>query len=389
MKNTIEIFISFLWLGIRSFGGPVAHLGYFYDEFVVRRKWLTDREYSSLTALCQFLPGPASSQTGFGIGLKRGGTVGAYAAWLGFTLPSAVIMTAAAYGLGSLSAFGGSFIVKGLLILTASVVAHAVWSMGTKLCPDYPAKLTAFVSAAIISVFNIPFMQIVIIILAGTAGYYIYGSEKKEEGKLTTPAGFINSLVLIGFFFGLLLLLPIAAKLSDNHLLVLFELFYRAGALVFGGGHVVLPLLNAELVSTGLMPGEVFLSGYGIAQLVPGPLFTFASFAGTSVGGFWGGIVSLIGLFMSTFLLVPAVMPLWDALSAKSWASSAMKGINASVVGILGAALYNPIWVKAVYSSYDFAVFIFAFAMLILKKSPLWLTALFCLAASYFSKLFI
>ena len=384
MKNTAEIFITFLWLGLRSFGGPIAHFGYFYSEFVQNKKWLSEKEYSSLTALCQFLPGPASSQTGFGIGLKKGGIAGAYAAWLGFTLPSAIIMTLAAYGLAGFASFGKSFAVKGLLILTAAVVSQAVLTMGTKLCPDNKTKLTAVAALCAVSVFRLPFVQVVVIILAGIAGYFMFRGEKEEKAETGTAVSYKLAVLLLSLFFGLLLVLPVLAGIYDIRSLRLFDTFYRAGALVFGGGHVVLPLLHDEIVTVGYMTDEMFLSGYGIAQIVPGPLFSFASFAGTASDGFLGGISALVGVFMSTFLLIPAIMPVWDRISGKKSASAAMKGINASVVGILGAALYNPVWVKGIASAYDFALFAASFALLMFTKTPIWAVSLFCIAGAFF-----
>jgi len=383
MRNTVDIFLTFLLLGLRSFGGPVAHFGYFYNEFVNKKKWLSEKEYSSLTALCQFLPGPASSQTGFGIGLKRGGLSGAYAAWLGFTLPSAVVMTAAAYGLKSFSDFGSSFAVKGLLILTAAVVAQAVWAMGTKLCPDTKTRFTAVAALFAVAVFRFPFVQVMVIIAAGIAGYFMFREEGEKIPEKGGSFSYKPAVLLLGLFFGLLILLPVLAGMYDSRSLKLFDTFYRAGALVFGGGHVVLPLLHDEIVARGYMADEMFLSGYGIAQIVPGPLFTFASFAGTVFGGFFGGLSALTAVFMSTFLLIPAVMPIWDRISEKRFASAAMKGINASVVGILGAALYDPIWVKGVASASDFALFCASFGLLMFSKTPVWAVTLFCLAGAF------
>ncbi|WP_415238662.1 chromate efflux transporter [Seleniivibrio woodruffii] len=383
MRNIADIFVTFLWLGLRSFGGPIAHFGYFYSEFVNKKKWLSEKEFSSLTALCQFLPGPASSQTGFGIGLKRGGIGGAYAAWLGFTLPSAAVMTAAAYGLKSFSDFGSSFAVKGLLILTAAVVAQAVWAMGTKLCPDTKTRFVAVAALFAVSVFRFPFVQVIVIIAAGIAGYFMFREGGERTPENSRSFSYKPAVLLLGLFFGLLILLPVLAGMYDSRSLKLFDTFYRAGALVFGGGHVVLPLLHDEIVAGGYMADEMFLSGYGIAQIVPGPLFTFASFAGTVSGGIFGGLAALTAVFMSTFLLIPAVMPIWDRISEKRFASAAMKGINASVVGILGAALYDPVWVKGVASASDFALFCASFGLLMFSKTPVWAVTLFCLAGAF------
>ncbi|MGD9809319.1 MAG: chromate efflux transporter [Deferribacterales bacterium] len=382
INNLFEIFSVFLSLGVRSFGGPVAHMGYFHREFVDSRKWLSEKEFADLAAMCQFLPGPASSQTGFAIGLKKGGMAGAFAAWLGFTAPSAFVMAAAAYGLGSFGFLKDSFVIPGLLMLTVAVVAQAVWSMGVKLCSENRLRLLAAASAAAVLVLSHPLVQVLVIILAGAAGYVMYRNTEPSE----TPASklsFSTPLFMLTVFFVLLGGLPLLAAASDNHNLKLFEIFYRAGSLVFGGGHVVLPLLQAETAGGHYLTDEIFLSGYGIAQLVPGPLFTFASFVGTSAGGIITGIMCLIGVFMSTFLLVPAVLPFWDHLSSRSWASAALKGVNAGVVGILLAALYNPVWVKGVHSGYDFAVCVAAFALLMYRKTPVWMVAMFCIAFAY------
>jgi chromate transporter len=377
-----EIFSVFLSLGLRSFGGPVAHIGYFHREFVNNRKWLTEKEFADLTAMCQFLPGPASSQTGFAIGLKRGGMTGAFAAWAGFTAPSALIMTTAAYGLGSFSSLNGSFVISGLLMLTVAVVAQAVWGMSIKLCGENRLRFIAVASAVAVLIVNHPFIQILVIMLAGTAGYLIYGNTEKAKSAESTIS-FGAHIFMLAVFFVLLGCLPLLAAVSDSDNLKLFEIFNRAGSLVFGGGHVVLPLLQAETAGGHYLTDEIFLSGYGIAQLVPGPLFTFASFVGTSAGGFDTGFVCLIGVFMSTFLLVPAVLPIWDHLSSKNWASSALKGVNAGVVGILLAALYNPVIVKGVHSAYDFAVCLSAFALLQYRKAPVWIAAFFCILMAF------
>ncbi|WP_022849666.1 chromate efflux transporter [Limisalsivibrio acetivorans] len=381
-KQNIRIFYIFLSLGLRSFGGPVAHMGYFHKEFVQARKWLDEKEFADITAMCQFLPGPASSQTGFSIGLRKGGMPGAFAAWLGFTLPSVVVMVLAAYGLSSFSFLRDSFIIPGLLMLTVAVVAQAVWSMGSRLCTDNPLRILAATSAFAVLVTGHPLIQVLVILCAGGAGYLIYNEPTRMKQNSIIPYG--RSATLLGIFFTLLVALPAAAALSGNESLRLFEIFYRAGAIVFGGGHVVLPLLQAETAGGLFLGDDTFLSGYGIAQLVPGPLFTFSAFVGTTAGGFITGLVCLLGIFMSTFLLVPAVLPIWDHLSAKNWASASLKGVNAGVVGILLAALYNPVWVKGVHSSYDFAVCMGAFAMLKFAKAPIWATALFCIAMAYF-----
>jgi len=379
---TIETFYIFLLLGLRSFGGPVAHIGYFHKEFVDKRRWLTEKEFADTTAMCQFLPGPASSQVGFSIGYKRGGLTAAFAAWLGFTAPSAAVMTLAAYGLTGIRYLQDSFVIPGLLMLTVAVVAHAVWSMGKKLCSENGLHITAAVSAAAVLFVNSSASQILVILASGIAGYFMYKTAEPDSSNVSKKS-FRKSYLLLGLFFALLILLPLTASSTNFKL---FEIFYRAGALVFGGGHVVLPLLQAEMAKGQYLSEELFLSGYGIAQLVPGPLFTFASFLGTSAGGFAAGVISLIGIFMSTFLLVPAVLPIWDHLSTTSWASSALKGVNAGVVGILLAALYDPVFIKGVNSYIDFGICVIAF-ILLLRKAQLWVIALFCLILGVYSKI--
>lgn len=371
--SALEVFLVFLKLGFTSFGGPVAHLGYFRTEFVERRMWLDDKSYSDLVALCQFLPGPASSQVGMALGLGRAGWLGALAAWLGFTLPSAIALILFAFGVAQWADVASPGAVHGLKVVAVAVVAQAVWGMSKSLCPD---RLRAGVAvAAALLVLAVPgaIGQIAAIVAGGLIGRWAvqtgplppaqhrdYGVSKRTGAAL---------LVLCG---ALLLLLPAVAAATGSFALSAISVFYQAGALVFGGGHVVLPLLQAGVVPPGWVANDVFLAGYGAAQAVPGPLFTFAAYLGAvmaaPLGGWVGGLVLLVVMFVPAFLLVVGALPFWEALRQREGVQRAMGGINAAVVGVLGAALYDPVWTSAIHSRADFALALAAFGLLVYGK---------------------
>ena len=369
-----EVFRAFLYLGLTSFGGPVAHLGYFRREFVNRRRWLDEAAYADIVALCQFLPGPASSQVGISLGLLRAGYPGAFAAWLGFTAPSAFLMIAFGYGATALREVAGSAWLHGLQIVAVAVVAQAVIGMARVLCPDFPRAALALGAAALMLVVPSAVAQIVVIALGGLIGWALLAPGKRLGDSLSFSVSRSSAVAALILFFVLLAALPIAALISGSQLVALLDSFYRAGALVFGGGHVVLPLLQASVVPQGWVSNDDFLAGYGAAQTVPGPLFTFSAYLGTVMAlppnGWLGGVICLVAIFLSSFLLVIGALPLWNELREAAWAQSALSGINAAVVGLLLAALYDPVWTSAIFTSADFALALAAFLALILRTPP-------------------
>ncbi len=372
------IFRIFLRLGLTSFGGPIAHLGYFRDEFVTRRQWLSERSYADLVALCQFLPGPASSQVGIAIGLSRGGYAGALAAWAGFTLPSAVALVLFALGI----AHGGDAVppgaLHGLKVVAVAVVAQAVWGMARTLCPDAP-RLTLMAAAAC-AVLLVPsaWGQIGSLLIAAIIGLLLL---KPRQEVAHDPLPIVirrrAGLGWLTLFFTLLLGLPLGSALFPNQALAVADAFYRAGSMVFGGGHVVLPLLQAQVVPTGWVGNESFLAGYGAAQAIPGPLLTFAAFLGASMNGapagWLGALICLLAIFAPSFLLVVGVLPFWENLRRNRRAQAALLGINAAVVGLLLAALYHPVWTSAVHAPQDFGLALVAWVALMFWKLPPWL----------------
>jgi chromate transporter len=379
-----EVFRAFLKLGVSSFGGPIAHLGYFHDEFVVRRRWIDEDGYADLVALCQFLPGPASSQVGFSVGLLHGGgLVGGLLAWIAFTIPSALLLLAFAYGAplfaGSLL---GSGVIHGLKVVAVAVVAQAVWGMAQTLAPDRSRASIALLAAILISVFaGSAWVQISAIALGAIAGLVFCRAAKiAAGGRFTLPVSRATGIACLIFFFTLLVLLPVVGRWSGSHSIELFNAFYRSGALVFGGGHVVLPLLRAEFVDPGWVTADAFLAGYGAAQAVPGPLFTFATYLGAvtkfAPNGLPGAAIGLIAIFLPGILILIGTLPFWNALRARPLARAAMRGTNAAVVGILGAALYNPVWTTAVVNGADFALAATAFVLLAVWKLPPWIVVL-------------
>lgn len=379
--NLRGVFLVFLRLGLTSFGGPIAHLGYFRDEFVVRRRWLSEGEYAELIALCQFLPGPASSQVGMAIGIKRAGLRGALAAWCGFTLPSALLMILFALGLMRWGQALPADALHGMKLVAVAVVAQAVWGMARMFCRDPVHLALALASALLMIVWPQALMQVGVILLGASVGLLLRRSSPAigETGlAIALPRRYGASALSI--FFALLLSLPLVAAWSGDESLLIFDAFYRAGSLVFGGGHVVLPLLQAEVVAPGWMSASDFLAGYGAAQAVPGPLFTFSAFLGAAMdvgpGGWLGGMGCLFAIFLPSFLLVVGVLPFWVQVRRHALIQSALAGVNGAVVGLLLAALYDPLWTSSVRDWRDVALVLAAVAALMWAKLPPWLVVL-------------
>lgn len=384
--SALEVFTTFLKLGLTSFGGPIAHLGYFRRELVERRKWIGDSEFAQLLALCQFLPGPASSQLGFSLGLLRAGWAGAFAAFVAFTLPSAFLLFAFAALLPQLSGAAGDAAIHGLKLVALSVVAQGVLGMTRPLCPDAPRMTIATLAAVAILVSGPAWVQLLAVALGGVAGIaFCRGVQPVAGGGLHLRYGPALGWVLLAVFALLLVGLPLAAQGRDG-LLVVADAFYRAGALVFGGGHVVLPLLEEAVVAPGWISQDEFLAGYGAAQAVPGPMFTLSAYLGARLpggeGGLIGASVALGAIFLPGFLLVAGVLPLWRAIAGRPTAARAIAGVNAAVVGLLGAALYDPVWTSAVRGPMDVAIALVGFMLLVAwRASPLIVVA-WCVVAS-------
>ncbi len=372
-----QVFLTFLKLGLTSFGGPVAHLGYFRNEFVVRRRCMNDSTYADLVALCQFLPGPASSQVGIGIGIGQAGLRGGLAAWSGFTLPSAVALILFAYGITALDvSVVHSGWLHGLKVVAVAVVAQAIYGMAKALCPDAPRRIMAILAAIITMALPSVHGQLAAITAGALLGliFLRYEGQATHEPEVFNP-GRTMAVCSLGIFCGLLLFLPLLAR-SGVHSFALIDSFYRAGSLVFGGGHVVLPLLQAEVVNPGWISKDLFLAGYGAAQAVPGPLFTFSAYLGAAQqihpNGWAGGILCLLAIFLPSFLLVVGILPFWDALRKIRRVRAALLGINAAVVGLLIAAFYDPVWSSGILSLGDLLLALGAFGLLTLGKVPPW-----------------
>ena len=364
-------------LGLTSFGGPIAHLGYYREEYVVRRRWLDEAQYADLVALCQFLPGPASSQVSIAIGIMRAGLLGGVAAWLGFTLPSAVAMLAFAYGVQSLGVADAGWL-HGLKVVAVAVVTQAVWGMARSLTPDRQRVSLAIVAAIVALASRTAGAQVLVIVVAGLVGWLLLpAAGASATTAMRIPIGRGLAVGSLALFFVLLVGLPIARQAASSHGLEVFDSFYRAGSLVFGGGHVVLPLLQAEVVPTGWVTNAEFIAGYGAAQAVPGPLFTFAAYLGAVMreppNGVAGGLLALAAIFLPAFLLVIGALPFWGLLRERTAFQSALRGINAAVVGLLLAALYDPVWNSAVKGHGDFGLALVAFALLMFWRLPPWL----------------
>jgi chromate transporter len=383
--SALEVLAVFTRLGLTSFGGPIAHLGYFRDELVVRRKWLNDKTYADLVALSQFLPGPASSKVGIAIGLSRAGYAGAFAAWVGFTLPSAITLVLFSFGAAAISDTLGGGWLHGLKVAAVAVVAQAVLGMMRSLAPDRERASMAVAAAAIVLAFPSAWGQVSAILFGGVAGLSLIRSiAPTDHVALPHAVSRHAAIAAIAVFFLILFGLPVLVASIPSQNLRLFDAFYRAGSLVFGGGHVVLPLLQASVVPPGWVSNDVFLAGYGAAQAVPGPLFTFSAYLGAAMGpppnGWAGAILCLVAMFLPSFLLVIGPLPFWDELRARPGAQSALRGVNAAVVGVLLAALYNPVWTAGVTNAGDFVLAATAFLLLFMWQTPPWLVVILCAA---------
>ncbi|WP_296068090.1 chromate efflux transporter [uncultured Agrobacterium sp.] len=380
-----EVFAAFLKLGVTSFGGPIAHLGYFRYELVVRRKWIDETAYADLVALCQFLPGPASSQVGFALGLLRAGPLGALAAWTAFTLPSAILLVLFATVAASIDGPVGTGLLHGLKIVAVAVVAQAVWGMAKSLTPDRERASIAL--AAIVCVVFVAgaFGQVLALAVGAVAGLVFCRAEAAGQAShLSFGVPKTVGYVSLASFALLLVFLPLLAASDASQGFSLFDAFYRAGALVFGGGHVVLPLLQSEVVSNGWVTRDAFIAGYGATQAVPGPIFTFAAYLGAVVGpqpnGLAGAAIALVAIFLPGMLLLVGALPFWEGFRKRLLAQAAMRGANAAVVGILGAALYDPVWTSAIFTAKDFTLALAGFILLTVWKTPPWAVVLFCAA---------
>ena len=383
IARLLEVLLVALKLGLTSFGGPVAHLGYFRDEYVTKRRWLDDEAYADLVALCQFLPGPASSQVGMAVGMTRAGIGGGVAAWLGFTLPSAALLILFGYGMAAFGELAAGGWLRGLKVVAVAVVAFAVYGMAGNLTPDRPRATLAVVTAIGMLFWRTPLTQVLVIAAAAAAGVLLLKDAPATPAGApprTAAGGALSTVVGLSAFGLLLAGLPVASHLVDGDWLRVFDGFYRAGSLVFGGGHVVLPLLEAEVVPAGWVTRDQFIAGYGMAQAVPGPLFTFSAYLGTVMAGppsgWSGALLALVAIFLPSFLLLIGVLPLWQRLRANRRFRSALAGINAAVVGLLLAALYDPVWVSAIHQPADIALALAAFAMLAWWKAPPWLVVI-------------
>lgn len=376
IQTWLEIFLVSTKLGLTSFGGPVAHLGYFHQEYVRRRKWMDEKSYADLVALCQFLPGPASSQVGIGIGVMRGGVMGGIISFLGFTLPSVIALILFVLFLQTTGVEETSWL-NGLKIVAVAVVAHAVIGMGKNFAPDLKTKLITLLTLVFVLLWQTQYSQLIAIVLAGIIGLFLF-RQISDDHETTThfPISRRFGTICLTLFFGLLVAFPILRNMTSIEWIALFDSFYRAGALVFGGGHVVLPLLEKEFVPTGWLTEQQFLAGYGATQAVPGPLFTFAAYIGAIINGWQGGLFATIAIFLPAILLILGTLPFWDVLRKNNLIKSALIGINASVVGILFAALYDPIWTSSIHSASDFALAAILFTMLVYFKLPPWIVVM-------------
>ncbi|WP_379156461.1 chromate transporter [Paenibacillus sp. sgz5001063] len=371
----LEVLGVSLKLGLTSFGGPIAHLGYFHNEYIRRRKWMDERSYADLVALCQFLPGPASSQVGIGIGVVRAGLLGGFIAWLGFTLPSVIALVAFAFLLQGFDISNAGWI-HGLKIVAVAIVAQAVLGMGQKLTPDRGRVTIAVVAAVFALSWHAAYGQILILAAAGIIGLAIYRTKPEKGPDLPIAISRAVAALCLVLFLLLLILLPLLRTSVEAKGLAIFDSFYRSGSLVFGGGHVVLPLLEREVVPTGWVSREDFLAGYGATQAVPGPLFTFAGYLGAMTSGIWGAVIATAGIFLPAFLLVIGALPFWNGWRNNPKVHGALAGINAAVVGILLAALYDPLWTTAILKPLDFALAAILFVMLFFWKLPPWMIVL-------------
>tara|TARA_R110002110_G_scaffold414147_3_gene643452 strand:- start:20862 stop:22073 length:1212 start_codon:yes stop_codon:yes gene_type:complete len=387
------IFWAFLVLGATAFGGPVAHFGYFRTEFVDRRGWVDARGFADLVSLCQFLPGPASSQTGIAIGMIQRGWPGGIAAWLGFTTPAAIIMIGLGFGLSFSETAAGQGIVHGLKLAAVAVVANALWGMAKNACGDAMRASFAAIACVIILFAVAAWFQLLVIAAAAIAGSLILRDAPLDtsDGPSSSGNRAVGLLLLIVFLL-LLLGLPILAETMKSGNLDAFSGFYRVGSLVFGGGHVVLPLLEAEVVPTGWTSTDAFLAGYGAAQAIPGPMFALTGYLGNVidpgngyVGGWAGGVLAIVAVFLPSFLLLGATLPYWDALRSRDRVRAALSGVNAAVVGLLLAVLFTPVWTSSVRDASDFATVVVAAVLLAVWKLPPWLVVMLAAVAGFLS----
>ncbi|MFE8696020.1 chromate transporter [Cytobacillus sp. FJAT-53684] len=372
-KSLLEILLVSTRLGLTSFGGPVAHLGYFHNEYIHRRKWMDEKSYADLVALCQFLPGPASSQVGIGIGVMRAGVLGGIVSFIGFTLPSVIALIIFALVLQGLK-IGDAGWIHGLKIVAVAVVAHATLGMAQKLTPDLKRKALALFALVVTLLWQTAFTQVSVIVISAIIGLMLYKQHSEsDDSRVYFPISRGFAVSCLSLFFGLLILLPILREITSLSWIAMFDSFYRSGSLVFGGGHVVLPLLEREFVPTGWLSEEAFLAGYGAAQAVPGPLFTFAAYLGAVMNGWQGGILATIAIFLPAFLLILGTLPFWDDLRHNPKIKGALMGVNAAVVGILISAFYHPIWASSILAPIDFAFAAILFSMLVYWKLPPWM----------------
>jgi chromate transporter len=378
-----SVFLIFLRLGLTSFGGPIAHLGYFRDEFVTRRRWLSEGSYADLVALCQFLPGPASSQVGIALGMSRAGYGGALAAWAGFTLPSALVLILFALGIAHDGTAISPGALHGLKVVAVAVVAQAVWGMARNLCTDVLRVTLMAIATCVALLEPSAWGQVSVIAVAAIAGVLLVKpGPSVGHDPLPITISRRAGAIWLGLFLALLIGLPLLNQLLANQSVAMVDAFYRSGSLVFGGGHVVLPLLQAEVVPSGWVGNDAFLAGYGAAQAVPGPLFTFAAFLGASMNqapsGWFGGMLCLLAIFAPSFLLIMGALPFWERLRRSARTQAALAGVNAAVVGLLLAALYQPVWTSAIFQAQDFALALVALVALMFWKLPPWLVVIGC-----------
>ena len=382
--GVLKIFLTFLMLGATAFGGPVAHLGYFRIQFVDRLRWVDERAYADLVSLCQFLPGPSSSQTGIAIGMMQRGWLGGAAAWLGFTTPAVIIMIALGFGLSFAQTAVGQGVIHGLKLAAVAVIANALWSMARSACGTATQASFAVLACVAMLFATAAWQQILVIALAALAGALMIREDSSNTDPLTKRSGskFLGTILFMVFLI-LLLGLPLLTKTFASGNLEAFAIFYRVGSLVFGGGHVVLPMLEAELVPTGWISADTFLAGYGAAQAIPGPMFALTGYLGNVIdpsssylGGWTGGLIAIVAVFLPSFLLLGAALPYWDALRSRARVRSALSGVNAAVVGLLLAVLYTPVWTSTVQNIVDFATVVIASLLLSMWKVPPWLVVL-------------
>ncbi|MBF0753187.1 chromate transporter [Jeotgalicoccus nanhaiensis] len=373
LRILLEIFLVSTRLGLTSFGGPTAHLGYFHAEYVERKKWMSEKSYADLVALSQFLPGPASSQVGIGVGVMRGGVLGGLTSFIGFTLPSVIVLMIFASLMTTFDISEAGWI-HGLKIVAVVIVLHAILGMSKNLTPDIERKVIALFALVATLLFQSVFTQVGVILIAGVIGFILFKNHEADDNKkaATFPIRKSFSAVCLALFFVLLFALPAFRELTGSYWIAVVDSFYRSGSLVFGGGHVVLPLLEQELVPMGWISAEEFLAGYGATQAVPGPLFTFAAYLGTVMNGWIGGLVATAAIFLPAFLLILGALPFWDMLRNNEKVKGAVMGVNAAVIGILISALYTPIWTSSILEPVHFALAAILFVMLVYFKLPPW-----------------